>query len=218
MTQIMNDEVHVMIDIETLGTRPDAVVLSVGAVAFRPFATTGEFVLVEKAEFHRFLDIDEQVRDGRTIDVDTIKFWLHNKGTLVSILLEEQNSQFDMLSGLRQFLEVYKPKRLWARGPQFDQVILENMISANNLPPLWEYWRWMDMRTLVRISDAVICEDDASAIRQMTGPRVKHDALDDAKNQAILTARYLKYLQVQMPQRVKDDESQTTIVWEGPST
>jgi len=218
MTQIMNDEVHVMIDIETLGTRPDAVVLSVGAVAFRPFATAGEFVLVEKAEFHRFLDIDEQVRDGRTIDVDTIKFWLHNKGTLVSILLEEKSSQFDMLSGLRQFLEVYKPKRLWARGPQFDQVILENMISANNLPPLWEYWRWMDMRTLVRISDAVICEDDASAIRQMTGPRVKHDALDDAKNQAILTARYLKYLQVQMPQRVKDDESQTTIVWEGPST
>ena len=59
-----------MMDIETLSTRPDAVILTVGACKFDPYTqteTTGDFYLR--------INVDEQAQLGRHIDENTVAWW-----------------------------------------------------------------------------------------------------------------------------------------------
>lgn len=68
---------HLMIDLETLDTRPTAVVFQVGLVAFRDVlfgeGPGGDNVIMEERLLH--VDILSQVIRGRTIDPETIKWW-----------------------------------------------------------------------------------------------------------------------------------------------
>ncbi|POO54357.1 hypothetical protein CPJ18_02345 [Agrobacterium rosae] len=59
-----------MIDIETLGTAPGSVILSVGAVTFN--AETGEF----GEGFYAAVEPQSAVDMGLTIDVSTLKWWM----------------------------------------------------------------------------------------------------------------------------------------------
>lgn len=61
---------HAMIDIETLATKPDAVVLTVGGVKFNPYSAEEPHT-----PFSVRLDIDEQTAKGRVIDPNTIEWW-----------------------------------------------------------------------------------------------------------------------------------------------
>ena len=62
--------IHAMIDIETLGTSPDCVVLSVGAVKFDPFTNI---------EPHNRLlwrpSTEEQFKANRTVLDSTLEWW-----------------------------------------------------------------------------------------------------------------------------------------------
>ena len=61
---------HAMIDIETLATTPEAVVLSVGGVKFNPYTNEEPHAHLEFR-----LDIDEQTALGRDIDEGTLQWW-----------------------------------------------------------------------------------------------------------------------------------------------
>ena len=61
---------HAMIDIETLGTEPDSVVLSVGAVKFDPFTLTDPH-----AKTLWRPEIDAQSNAGRSVLDDTLQWW-----------------------------------------------------------------------------------------------------------------------------------------------
>ena len=62
---------HAMIDIETLGTMPNSVILSVGAVKFDPFKSDEPF-----DGRHWKIDVDAQTSKGRFVDDSTS--WLHD--------------------------------------------------------------------------------------------------------------------------------------------
>ena len=66
---------HVMIDVETLGTRPDAALLQVAAIAFEPFS--GGKVLNGKA-FNQYVMVQDN--EG-SIDNGTVAFWLKQNQT-----------------------------------------------------------------------------------------------------------------------------------------
>ena len=63
-----------------------------------------------------------------------------------------------------------EPLHIWARGPQFDIVVLENAFRQHELPILWKYKDILDIRT------AIHC----SSIRELAQPDKKHHALSDA--------------------------------------
>ena len=61
---------HGMIDLETLSTRPDAVILSVGAIKFDPYSSTEPHdPLLFK------VDVDSQTEMGRHVMEDTLNWW-----------------------------------------------------------------------------------------------------------------------------------------------
>ena len=61
---------HGMIDLETLGTTQDSVVLTIGAAKFSPFNTNEP-----TDKLYLKLDTSDQVEKGRIIDEGTLKWW-----------------------------------------------------------------------------------------------------------------------------------------------
>ena len=62
---------HIMIDVESLGTRADAVILSLGAVKFD--LTSGK---IDDQGFYASISIDSNQELGRRIQEDTLLWWL----------------------------------------------------------------------------------------------------------------------------------------------
>ena len=76
---------HAMIDIETLATTPEAVVLSVGGVKFDPYTNQ------EPHSFLDFkLDIDEQTALSRDIDEGTVEWWAKQPQDIQDIAFSDE--------------------------------------------------------------------------------------------------------------------------------
>jgi len=61
---------HATIDIETLGTNPDTVVLTIGGIKFNPNEDGGLH-----SEFYYRVDINEQLESGRSVLESTLDWW-----------------------------------------------------------------------------------------------------------------------------------------------
>lgn len=159
----------VMIDIETLDTRPSAVVLSIGAVRF-DVATRG--ALGEK--IHLYIDIDDSVRHGRTISGSTFQWWLGQPAAARERILTADPLKLPIAMGeLAQFIG---PKdRVWGNGAAFDNVILADCFRSAGMDAPWRFWNDYCYRTVKNLYKHVPKPEFVG---------VKHDALDDAINQA----------------------------------
>ena len=159
----------IMLDLETLGTRPGCVILTLGAVKFDPYS------LKEPGPGIYFrVDVDEQTALGREVQEDTMQWWLEQ----VEDVREEALGEHDRVSldtmyrDLNRFL--VGVDNIWAQGPLFDFAILEHLYRQMGWPTPWHYWQIRDSRTLFGVHG---------------DPRVKgktglHNALEDCVSQA----------------------------------
>lgn len=137
----------VMLDIETLSTRPWSVILTLGAVKFDPWAdevdqTKGLYVRP---------DVNEQLAMDRHVQEETVAWW----GTQTEEVREEalgeegRTSVNEMLDQLNRFL--VGANNIWCQGPAFDIVILEDLYRQVNRPTPWQFWQIRDSRTLFSV-------------------------------------------------------------------
>jgi hypothetical protein len=158
-----------MLDLETLGTRPDCVILTLGAVKFDPYTLQepGPGLYVRP-------DVDEQIACGREVQDDTLKWWMDQAEDVREEALGESGriSIEEMYRQLNRFL--VGAECIWAQGPVFDIAILENLYRQYGWPTPWQFWQIRDSRTLFGVHG---------------DPRVKgkvglHNALEDCVSQA----------------------------------
>ena len=159
----------IMLDIETLATSPDAVVLTFGAIKFDPFNPS---IQMSDGIYFR-INVDEQIDLGRRVDEGTVAWW----GTQSAEVREEALGETDRVS-LEDFTKalnkfVVGATRIWAQGPVFDIVILENLYRQIGKPAPWQYYSIRDSRTLLKALG-----DDRK------GGALLHNALADAVSQA----------------------------------
>ena len=135
-----------MLDIETLATSPDSVILTFGAIKFDPFDSSKE---MREGLYFR-INVDEQIELGRNVDQGTVDWW----GTQNEEVREEALGENDRISlddftrQLNKF--VVGVNRIWAQGPVFDIVILENLYRQIGKPCPWQYYLIRDSRTLLK--------------------------------------------------------------------
>jgi len=136
-----------MLDLETLSTRPETVILTIGAVKFDPF---GDTVDVDRGLYYR-IDVDEQLALDRHIQEETIQWWGNQDPEVREEALGEHNrvSLDDMTRGLNRFL--VGVENIWAQGPVFDIAILENLYRQLVKPTPWQFWQIRDSRTLFQV-------------------------------------------------------------------
>lgn len=163
-----------MFDLETLDTRPSAVILSLGAVKFDPRG-----IDIQPQTLKLKFDIDSQTALGRTVSDDTIEWWSKQD----PIIQEEAFSEHDRThvnDALDQFHKfVWNSEQIWSQG-SFDVNIMEDLYRMLDRSPAWQYWQVRDSRTLFNFIDGNM---DRSK---------HHDAMEDAKEQALAVQRALK--------------------------
>jgi hypothetical protein len=133
-----------MLDIETLSTRPESVVLTLGAVKFDPWA---DEVDTESGLYLR-IDVDEQLALDRHVQQETVDWWGTQPEDVREEALGEQErtSLSDSVDQLNRFL--VGSNSIWCQGPAFDIVILENLYRQLGRPTPWQFWQIRDSRTL----------------------------------------------------------------------
>lgn len=159
-----------MIDLETLGTGDDAIILAIGAVAFDPIA--GAVFTGDK--FYKRLSWDDNSQPGRKIDAATLKWWLGQNRRV----FEEMTSGHFPLQGALLELAVWlgDPKLMrgvWANGVSFDLGMLGHAYKSFNMKTPWSYSKETCQRTLRRLVKLDLPREGSH-----------HNALDDAIHQA----------------------------------
>ena len=173
----------VMLDLETLGTRPEAVILTFGAVKFDPWA---DDIDIEKGMYLR-IDVDEQSTLGREIQQETVDWWGRQDPAVFEEAMGEDGrvKANEFLDQLNRFL--VGVDNIWAQGPAFDIVILENLYRQLGRPTPWQFWQIRDSRTLFAVHGDPREKGRAQA----------HNALADCYYQAIAVQQIYKQSKIE---------------------
>lgn len=173
-----------MVDLETVGNTSGCGILSIGAVAFDE--VKGEL----GPEFYVVINRQSCVEAGLHEDQDTLNWWgqqseeaqtvLNQAGSDSAILLSEGLDLFNKY--LSQFGA--KNVELWGNGSDFDNPILICAYRNTGVPTGWKFWNNRCYRTLKNL---------------VRGPKLErvgtyHNALDDAKSQALHAIQLLRLL------------------------
>jgi len=170
-------DLMLMIDLETLGTKANSVVLSLGACFF-----DSERIL--KKDFYCEFDRECQSSKGRRMSPETFRWW--SEQVTVMPGLEGANNH----KNLQNFIdwvnvtqvEEDRDCKVWSNGASFDIPMIESMMETYNFTNTpWKFWNVRDVRTIVDIYPE--CKGEVVN---------DHNALRDAKNQATWIQKYLQ--------------------------
>lgn len=168
----------IMIDIETMALTPDALVLSIGAVAFIPRSACRS---AEK-ELLLIPDFMDQVMRGRRIDPETQKWWGAPERAAAAdhwLAPTKTCSFHETLRALADFIRLEGPERIWANGAVFDIGILEHMYRAAGLTIPWKYNMVRDSRT-IRQEVPILSNRDGTPV---TATGLAHHPIGDCYQQ-----------------------------------
>lgn len=172
----------VMLDIETLGIRPESVILTLGAVKFDPYIPGKIY-----DGLYLRVDVDEQIAQGRLVDPETVDWWGKQSEPIREEALGDQDrvSVTDLMKQLNKFLVAVD--EIWCQGPSFDIVILENIYRQYQTPHNWKYFQIRDSRTLFQVHGDPRDRNSAGL----------HNALEDCISQAQGVQKIYKELGIQ---------------------
>lgn len=165
---------HLSVDLETMGTNPDAPINSIGCKFFDP--ATGEM----GPEFSKAIDLETS---GGIIDRKTIKWWAKRSREAQSAIFTDEIPLDDALLQLREFINENSGEsfvQIWGNGANFDNVILRRSYERQGIPCPWRYHNDRDVRTIVELGNSI--GFDVRMAIPFEG--VPHNALDDARHQA----------------------------------
>jgi hypothetical protein len=167
----------VMCDLETLGTRPGSIIISIGATKFDENGPYGE-------PFYMRIDMQSCVDAGMLIDVDTIKWWMKQSDEARAEFQKESVELSYALANFGMWCDNADAKErdncncanieLWGNGANFDNAHLKAAYDKVGLEAPWEFWNDRCYRTLKAMYPHI-------KMPKRTGTH--HNALDDAISQ-----------------------------------
>lgn len=169
---------HLMTDLETMGNKPSAPIVAIGAVFFDP--QSGEL----GAEFYVAVNLTSAMEQGAVPDGDTILWWMKQSAEARSAICTDDTRHIaEALSELSSFIsrnsENPRSLKVWGNGANFDNVILRSAYErAGHICP-WQFWNDCDVRTIVLLGRQLGFDPK----RDMPFDGVAHNALADARHQ-----------------------------------
>jgi hypothetical protein len=167
------------IDLETLDTRPSAVILAIGCAQFDRY--TGAI----GAKFYKQIELKSAMAGG-TISADTLRWWMTQGNAARAVFLQATES-FAMSTCLQEFASWVRSTSagvpiVWGNGATFDITILEHAFRncSVGLSEPWHFTNIRDMRTAVDLLDAV----KPGFKSKVKNVGTHHNAVNDAEYQA----------------------------------
>lgn len=165
---------HLMVDLETLATSRNAVVLSIGATLFDPTKKTIIDSLYLK------VDIEEQTENyNRCISEETLKWWSEqSEEAIIEAMGDEGRVSYrEAMETLSKF--AWGADRAWANGSVFDIIILEDCFADLGMSAPWQFYNIRDCRTIYEIAGVSLKDKKYNT-------KTTHKALDDAVHQTVV--------------------------------
>ena len=110
---------HLMIDLETLATTPDAAILTIGACKFDPRSNDVD------ETFYKRIQLDTQENYNRTINEDTLAWWSKQDKKIQEDAFGEGNDRIDLKDAMKKLYTFgLGTKNVWSHGSIFDVIII----------------------------------------------------------------------------------------------
>ncbi len=167
---------HVMVDLETLGNGSNACIIAIGAVEFdETSAALGR-------EYYAVVDPQTSVESGGQIDAGTVMWWMQQDAAARSAF---KTGGMHINAALQEFAAWFpQGATFWGNGATFDNVILANAYKRVGMKAPWSFSNDRCYRTLKNLRPDV----------PLTRTGTHHNALEDAKSQALHAADILQAL------------------------
>lgn len=175
---------HIMLDLETMGTRPGSALVALGACAFDPNGELGE----APPRFYKTISLASCQAAGLRVDAGTVMWWLQQEAAPRAALAKDPRPVGQVLKEFAEWFEQEQGVHLWGHGASFDPVLVESAMWACGLQCPWKFYNFRDTRTLFALADA----KGLGWMPERAGTH--HNALDDALHQARAVQAALKYL------------------------
>lgn len=172
---------ELMIDLETMSLRPNAAIVSIGAVFFDLEAGS------LGPTFHQVVSLTDCQANGLHIDELTAKWWEGQSPEAKSSWDQSKAENLEeSLVKFNQFVfgQTVEPKP-WSNGAGFDLIVMQEAYRARGMSPPWRYYHQMCYRTIRNLAPDFVPPDRTD---------VKHNALDDAIYQATTLIDMMKIL------------------------
>jgi len=181
-----------MVDLETLGTRPGSVILSLGAVFFDPLMSD------LGPGFYQVIVVASSCVAGLRGDVDTIKWWSEQspeaRVAYDEAFLGRGEPLLKTLEAFSTFLVSQSGEpdgaasvRVWGNGAAFDNALLAEAYRACGLGVPWKSWHDRCFRTLKALGKDL-------GVKEPRFEGTPHHAFDDACHQARWACSVLRAL------------------------
>ena len=137
-----------MLDLETMGTKSNSAIISIGAVEFD--------ILIGKTgrEFYRNVSLQSCISLGLIVDADTIMWWMEQSQAARKSLTEgEVISINQALVDFREFCN--KEYQIWGNSARFDLGLMQDAYNKANIDIPWDFRKEKCVRTLVSFNPEV---------------------------------------------------------------
>lgn len=150
---------HIMLDLETMGTKSNSVIVSIAAVPFD--LETGE---ISHEYFYKKVNLQSCLDVGLKVNGDTIFWWLQQSEKSRQELIKNSENALNIdlvLDELSEYIKfnvgisanIHPDFEIWGNGARFDIGILEDAYAACGYKQLpWNFRNERDVRTLVSLA------------------------------------------------------------------
>lgn len=176
---------HAMLDLETLDTNITAAVTAIGVCLFDEYGLSNETFYMKLGSW------EEQQKRGRTIDGNTVAWWLEqSREAQQEMLLEQVRPEF-ALHKFQEFLAEVDPDiPIWGNGVDFDNAILKSMYKDYGLAAPWGFRNNRCYRTINALKPRAVVLPERQGVH--------HNALHDAEHQARCLIEITKHMGIQL--------------------
>ena len=161
---------HVMIDLETLGTVADSVIMSIGAVRFDL-----ETDKMDDDGFYASISIESNFEYKRRVQEETLIWWMKQGAVAQDVFHEPKKALRPALEGLADWFKD-DDCFVWSNGADFDLPMISHAFTSTGVDIPWKFFNSRCYRTYKNLPGA------KNVKVPFTG--VKHNALFDAVHQA----------------------------------
>lgn len=173
-----DDYRHLMVDLETMGKKSNAPIVSIGAVFFNP--NTGN----TGAEFYTAVSLESAMLHGGVPDAGTIIWWLKQSPEARSaIAMADTMTLINALELFSDFIsensDAGSDVQVWGNGASFDNVILRSSYDRANIECPWKFRNDRDVRTMTELGKAI----GINPRYDIPFDGDMHNALSDARHQ-----------------------------------
>lgn len=182
--------IDVMIDLETLGTQPGCVILSIGAALVDPEVIEHNTDFDLSSCFYSAISTASCYDVGLGANQATIDWWNKQNEAAREEAFSGSARLSDVLSDFSTYisrLRAFGSVRVWGNAASFDLKILEAAYSVAGMPVPWSYKEEMCYRTLKNLFPQIKATAQSGL--------VTHHALNDAMYQALHAFAILTHIE-----------------------